>query len=67
MMNLAGGSVAQQSSEGLIQMMKKREKLNNSALSNKPGTGLLPPQPSQEINSNMSNPQFLAQLSKLYS
>jgi hypothetical protein len=44
---MMAGGLPQQSSEGILQMMKKREKLNNSALSTTkqqliPGQGLLP-------------------------
>ena len=34
---MAGISNSQQSTEGLLQMMKKREKLNNSAMSSSKG------------------------------
>jgi hypothetical protein len=42
---MAGISNSQQSTEGLLQMMKKREKLNNSAMSTtKPiATPVIPP------------------------
>lgn len=63
---MAGISNSQQSTEGLLQMMKKREKLNNSAMStSKPiSTPIIPPQPQQLPQQDTQ--QFMQQLSKLY-
>jgi len=59
---MAGMSTAQ-SSEGMIQMVKKREKMNNSAMS----TQSKPVSSGTNVQQQIDGQQFMAQLSKLYS